>query len=206
MKTFSMVFVLTIVTLFLAGPLRAAELDIPAAYQDSYRYEMTGNYLDAIRSLVPVYKVYPDTYTLNYRLGWLFYLLQKYQDAEKYYQKAEILAPYSLEVKNSRAMLCLAREEWKNADQLCNQVLTIDYYNFYGNLNLIAALKAQKKYQDCETVARKMLYILPTNLSFLNELGISQFDQGLVEDANRIFNSVLILDPENVTAKSYLSR
>lgn len=204
MKTAALLAVVMVLLVFNVCPTRA-ELDISAAYQDSYRYEKTGNYLDAIRALVPVYKVYPDTYTLNYRLGWLFYLLQKYQDAEKYYQQAETLAPYSLEVKNSLAMLSLAREEWKKAEQYCNQVLTIDYYNFYGNLNLITALKAQKKYQDCESVARKMLYILPTNLSFLNELGISQFEQGLVEDANRIFNSVLILDPENVTAKHFLT-
>lgn len=184
-----------------------AEIDkITLSYQDSYKYEKTGNYTDAVRSLVPVYKAYPETYTVNLRLGWLFYLLQKYNDSLHYYRAAEKLAPYSLEVKNGLALVYLATQKWEQAEELCNQVLTIDYYNFYGNLYVISALKEQDKYKECEAVARKMLYILPTNTTFLNELGIALYYLKKDNDALTIFNSVLILDPENVTAKTFLAK
>jgi len=51
-----------------------------------------------------------------------------------------------------------------------------------------------------------MLYILPTNTTFLNELGIALYYLKKDNDALTIFNSVLILDPENVTAKTFLAK
>lgn len=187
-------------------PVRAEIDKITLSYQNSYKYEKTGNYTDAVRSLVPVYKAYPETYTVNLRLGWLFYMLQKYNDSLHYYRTAEKLAPYSLEVKNGLALVYLAAQGWEQAEELCNQVLTIDYYNFYANLYLISTLKEQNKYKECEAVARKMLYILPTNTTFMNELGIALYYQKKDNDALTIFNSVLILDPESVTAKTFLSK
>ncbi|MDP7420875.1 MAG: hypothetical protein QGH40_03300, partial [bacterium] len=82
----------------------------------------------------------------------------------------------------------------------------IDYYNYYGNMYLISTYKGQQKYQECLAVAQKMLYILPTNTTFLNELAIAYYNLDQTEDAFRVFNSVLILDPENVKAKGYLAK
>ena len=69
------------ITLMLFG------LDIKKAYYDSYNYEKMGDYKDAIKVLIPIYNKYPNGYTLNLRLGWLFYLSKKYQNALDHYKK-----------------------------------------------------------------------------------------------------------------------
>ncbi len=206
MKRLALFIALLLIVTAGAVVARAAEDKVSISYQDSYKYEKAGNYLDAIRSVVPVYKAYPETYTINLRLGWLFYLLGKYNDSVAYYKQAEKLAPSSLEVKNGLAMVYLAKEKWEQAEEKCTQALTIDYYNYYGNMYLISTYKGQQKYQECLAVAQKMLYILPTNTTFLNELAIAYYNLDQTEDAFRVFNSVLILDPENVKAKGYLAK
>ncbi|MEW5692709.1 MAG: hypothetical protein AB1765_05385 [Candidatus Hydrogenedentota bacterium] len=179
------------------------ELDIASLYKESYKYEATTNYIDAFRVLVPVHEKYSQTYTINLRFGWLTYLMKKYKDAEEYYKQAELAAPYSLEAKNGIALVYLAKEEWLKAEEKCNQTLKIDYYNYYANLYLITSYKNQKKYEEAEAIARKMLYVYPTNVTFLTELGIVLFYQGKEEEAYSIFDNVLILDPENITAKQF---
>jgi len=62
--------------------------EIKNAYYRSYQYEKSGNYEDAIKSLMPVYNKYPDGYTLNLRLGWLYYLNKKYANSIYHYEKA----------------------------------------------------------------------------------------------------------------------
>jgi tetratricopeptide (TPR) repeat protein len=111
--------------------------EIKSAYTRSYLYEKTQDYKDAIKALMFVYKTYPEGYTINLRLGWLYYLSGKYANSEK-------------------------------------------------------------------QIARKMLYIYPTDVNFLNELAISLYHQKKFVYAESLFKDVLILNPENVTAKEYL--
>ena len=84
------------------------------------------------------------------------------------------------------------------------RLLKIDYYNYYGNLRLSIALRKLKKFSVAEAVARKMLSIYPTDVNFLNELAISLYHQGKKRYAESLFKDILILDPENVTAKEYM--
>ncbi len=43
--------------------------DIQNLYYKSYNYEKMGDYKDAIKVLIPLYKKYPKGYTLNLRLA-----------------------------------------------------------------------------------------------------------------------------------------
>lgn len=189
-----------------AAPVLAREADtlVRQAYAASYRYETAGNYKDAFRALFPVYKQYPSSYTVNLRFGWLNYLMKNHADAAAYYQTAEKALPTSLEPKLGLAAVYLAQEEWEKAEEKCNEILKTDYYNYYGNLRLALALQGQKKYAQAESVARKMLAILPTDVTFLNTLAVNLYLQGKYEEAYSLFYNVTILDPENITAKGYL--
>jgi len=62
----------------------------------------------------------------------------------------------------------------------------------------------QKKYDLAEKVSKKMLYIYPTDINFLTELGIIEYLKGSKKEAIKIFKNILILDPENSTAKKYV--
>ena len=73
--------------------------EIREIYYKSYNYEKMDDYKDAIKVLIPLYQKYPNGYTLNLRLAWLFYLNKNYQNAIKHYEIAQKLAPYSFEPK-----------------------------------------------------------------------------------------------------------
>lgn len=180
--------------------------EIKDAYYRSYQYEKTGNYEDAIKSLMPVYKSYPEGYTINLRLGWLYYLNKKYANSIFHYEKAMKVAPYSIEAKLGYTLPLLAQGKYADVEKVCYQILNTDFYNYYGNLRLSFVLRMQKKYDIAEKVINKMLVIYPTDLNFLLELGLLKFFTGKKDEAKKILRDLLILDPENVTAKEYLEK
>ncbi|RUM58008.1 MAG: hypothetical protein DSY60_03115 [Persephonella sp.] len=192
---------------FLSSKIFALSLeDIRRAYYMSYRYEMAGDYRDAIRSLMVVFKSYPNGYTVNLRLGWLYYLSKKYSNSIFHYKKAIKVIPYSVEAKLGLTLPLLAQGKYSSVERLCYQILNQDFYNYYGNLRLVYVLRKQKKYDLAEKIINKMLYLYPTDTNFLLELGILKFEKREFNNAKRILNDVLILDPENLKAKLYLER
>ena len=66
-----------------ANLLALTDAEIRDAYYKSYNYEKIQNYSDAINALMPVYNEFPNTYTVNLRLGWLYYLSTNYANAIK---------------------------------------------------------------------------------------------------------------------------
>jgi len=167
---------------------------------------MAGDYRDAIRSLMVVYKSYPNGYTVNLRLGWLYYLSKKYSNSIFHYKKAIKVIPYSVEAKLGLTLPLLAQGKYSSVERLCYQILNQDFYNYYGNLRLVYVLRKQKKYDLAEKIINKMLYLYPTDTNLLLELGILKFEKREFNNAKRILNDVLILDPENLKAKLYLER
>ncbi|WP_456396582.1 tetratricopeptide repeat protein [Desulfurobacterium sp.] len=178
--------------------------DIKLAYHKSFTYEKTKDYRDAIKVLMPIYKTYPNGYTVNLRLGWLYYLMGKYKNSEVHYRKAIEAIPSSIEAKLGLALPLMAEKRWSDVESLMYKVLKTDYYNFYGNLRLAIALRNEDKGKLAEQISRKMLALYPSNVAFLTELGLDLIAQGKKKEAYSIFNDVLILDPENTVAKYYL--
>ena len=179
--------------------------EIKNAYYNSYKYEIAGDYKDAIRSLMVVYKSYPNGYTVNLRLGWLYYLDRKYSNSIYHYKKAVKVMPYSVEAKLGLTLPLLAQGKFNSVEKICYQILNQDFYNYYANLRLVYVLRMQKKYDLAEKIVNKMLYIYPTDTKFLLELGILNYEKKNYNSAKKIFNDVLILDPENIKAKEYLN-
>jgi tetratricopeptide (TPR) repeat protein len=179
--------------------------DIKNAYFDSYNYEKIGDYKDAIKVLIPIYKKYPKGYTLNLRLAYLFFLDKKYQNAIKYYQQASLSLPYSLEPKLGMMRIYLSIGEYQKAVEIGYSILKIDFYNYYGNLYTLQALKGLKRYDDAIAVANKILTIYPTDITYLVNLA-KIYEITNPEYAKKIYKeSVLILDPNNIAAKLYLN-
>jgi len=174
------------------------------AYYKSYNYEKIENYSNAAKALMPVYKEYGNTYTVNVRLGWLYYLQKKYANSLEHYQKAIQIAPASLEAKSGRLLPLLAQERYAEAEQEAFGILKVDHFNYYGNMRLAYALRLQKKLDTAEQVNLKMLALYPLDVTFLSEYALVKHAQGDIDAAVKAFNSVIILDPENVTAKAYL--
>ncbi len=180
--------------------------EIESSYWSSYSYESAQKYDKAISSLNKVYSEYPNGYTVNYRLGWLYYLSGNYSNAHKHLEASLLIYPYSVEVLNTINLINVAKMEWDNVEIQSSKVFKIDYYNYYANYWYSVALMRQKKYDHAIKTADKMLAIFPTNVVFLNILAESKFLAGEKDEAMLIFGSVIILDKDNETAKYYLGR
>ncbi|WP_457560207.1 tetratricopeptide repeat protein [Caminibacter sp.] len=194
-----------IISLFLVTFLFAGSLNIKEIYEKSYNYEKMGDYKDAIKVLIPLLEKFPSGYTLNLRIAYLFFLNKNYKNAIKYYEKASLILPYSLEPKLGLSRVYLAMGAYDKAINVANTILKTDYYNFYGNYYLALAFYYKKDYKKALAVTNKMLTLYPTSILYLTLLGEIYWNIDK-KTAVKIFNDLLILDPNNVVAKSYLKK
>lgn len=176
---------------------------IREVYHRSFAYEQAENYTDAISAMSEVYQAYPQGYTVNLRLGWLYYMNGNFANAAAHYDAAINVAPYALEAKSGKLLPLLAQQKYEAAETLAYQIVTADFYNYYGNLRLAYALRMQGKNEQAMTLVSKMLIIYPTDTLYLTEIGLLQQALGEDERAAAVFSDLLILDPENVTAKAF---
>lgn len=180
--------------------------EIQSAYNSSYTYETATKYKIAISSLNKVIKEYPKGYTVNYRLGWLYYLSGNYANSLKHLNTGLLTYPYSVEVLNTLNLVNVARLDWDKVEIQSANIFKIDYYNYYANYWYTIALMRQKKYDQAIKISNKMLSVFPSNVTFLVTLAESTYLNGSVADALLIFQSAVILDKDNETAKYYLGK
>jgi tetratricopeptide (TPR) repeat protein len=192
--------------LLLLTPIFAKEIGlefIKNAYFKSYDYEKVGQYQEAIKVLVPLYKKYPKGYTLNLRFGWLFFLNKKYNNAVEYYNKAALVKPYSIEPKLGLIKTYLNTYQYQKAENVGNSILKVDYYNYYGNFYTIRSLIYQEKYTSALKISKKMLAIYPTDILFLEQLA-TIYKATKSKYLQQVYEDILILDPNNVLVRTNL--
>lgn len=73
-------------------------------------------------------------------------------------------------------------------------------------MRLVLALRMQEKFEPAYQITLKMAGAYPTDLTFLAELALLNDARGNKEEAARLFTDLLILDPENETARNYFKR
>lgn len=199
-------FILLIISLYATSSF-AKELSsqqISQAYYKSYNYEKSGNYKDAIKALKLVYNKYSKAYGVNNRLGYLYRLNAQYKNSITHYKRAVTALPGSLTPKLGLMHVYIQAKNYTESSKIGYQVLSIDYYNYYGNLRLAYALRLSDQLDLAEKVLIKMLTRYPSDVLYLTELGLLRYNQHEIALAMSIMQEVLILDPENVDARSIL--
>jgi len=170
-------------------------------YFKSYDYEQMGKYAEAIKVISPLYKKYPKGYTLNLRLGWLFYLNKKYANAIKYYKRASLINMHAIDPKLGMISVYLVTQKYNDAEMVAQELLKTDFYNYYANLYMIKALIAQQKYKVATNVINKMLALYPTDIKYLEQLAIV-YKLTKHEYLEQLYENILILDPNNILVRS----
>jgi tetratricopeptide (TPR) repeat protein len=196
---------LALILCSLASPILAlSQAEIQDAYYKSYNYEKMGNVTDAINALSLVIKEYPTGYTANLRLGYLQLIAKHYSNAIENYDKAILTVPASIEPKLGKMSVLIAQGRYTEAEQIGYQVLNSDYNNYYANIRLSYCLRMDKKADLAEKIDIKMLTLLPTDTAYLVEYALVKYAQANYSKSYTVFQDVLILEPENVTAKYYI--
>ncbi len=197
------------VLIFYNLPLPAAELpwsQIASAYYSSYEHEQEKQYETAIKDLSPVFENYPNTYPVNYRMGWLFYLNKNYSNALEHLKKALAISPGSIEVMNTITLIHAAKADWPKVEEQSLAVLKIDYYNLTANYWYSHSLQMEKKYELAVKVDQKMLAVYPTSVTFLQELGENLFLDNKKDESKTVFSNLKILSPSNTSADEHLKK
>jgi len=198
--------VMLLATMVLVPPVYAAgdEKWVVEAYHRSMMYERVQKLDDAIKALALVFESYPQAYTINLRLGWLHYLAGRHANSIEHYQRAIKAVPEAAEPRLGLALPLLAQQKYVEAEEVLVQVLRTDFYNYYGNLRLLMALRGQGKYKAARVVSLRMLKIYPADVTFLAQLAALESLLGDKKRARNLYLSVYTLDPENVEARAYL--
>ena len=181
-------------------------LEIRNAYRDSYKYEKTQNYTDAIKVIKIVSIHYADTYTVNLRLGHLYLMAKKYANSMAHYKKAAKALPEALSPLLGQMSVEIAKRNYSTAETKGFNIIKNDLYNYYGNLKLSYVLMMQGKYDSSQKIIFKMLSKYPEDTSFLVQSAQVYTKKKSYALAIEVYRNVLVLDPENVQAKYYLSK
>ncbi|WP_299494028.1 hypothetical protein [uncultured Shewanella sp.] len=176
------------------------------SFSKSYGYEKIGDYQNAINSLVSVYKKEPKDYILNLRLGYLYYLQGSFSNAKFHYLAAKKILPNALSPQLGMMRISNVKEKFDDTEALGYEVIKKDFYNYYANLYLSYALRKNKKYNAAAEIDKKMLDVYPDDTTFLLEYGLLKFQQKDYSKTREILSLLLVLEPENVSAKEVLSQ
>ncbi len=190
---------------FVSLPAYSAEPSFREAFKNSLQYEQSQNYKDAIRALIPIYKTKKKLYTINLRIGWLFYLSGNYANSIKHYQKAAQLAPNAVEPLIGKLLPLLAQQQYNDVELTAYKILRIDSNNYYANLRLMIALRLQHKFDLAQSAVQKMRMLYPGDIIFIEQEALIYEQNKNFAKATELYGKLLNLDPENISAKRYLA-
>ena len=199
--------VLCVLVLVVMGALQVMAMtdeEIRGAYATSYGYEKIQDYDNAIKVLADV--LYTDSrgYFVNLRLGWLNYMKGQYADARVHYQLAIKASSGSIEARLGLMLPLLAQTRYADVEVKAREIIAVDPGNYYANLRLAYVLRLQAKPTQALAVLSPMVGRYPSDTSLLLETGLNRVALKQTESARKIFNAVLLHEPENVTAKTQL--
>jgi tetratricopeptide (TPR) repeat protein len=178
----------------------ATEAWIKEAYQRSITNEKIEDYGGAIKALSRVVATYPKGYTVNLRLGWLYYLNGRYSNSIDHYQTAQMVQPDTFEPLLGILLPLIAQTDYLRAEQVANQLLQADPGNYYGNLRLIEILLHTGKLEQALANCIRMRGHYPSDIRFLEQHAAILQAQGKVAQATEIHHILQTLDPDNTSS------
>jgi tetratricopeptide (TPR) repeat protein len=194
---------LTFVTLFsVSYKATAQEKSLPEVFATSYTYETNKQYAEAIKVLKAVYS--ESSYTLNLRLGWLYYLSQNYTNSILYYQKAVKLMPAATEPLWALSYPLVAAEKWAEVDKTYASIIKLDPKNASAHYKLGLNYYYRKNYSVAKQHFDIALNLYPFDYDILLYSAWTNYFLGKTSDAKVLFNKVLLLDQNDASAKEGL--
>jgi tetratricopeptide (TPR) repeat protein len=204
METLKVLF-FAIVSTFAIGELKAqSDSKIQAAFAESYKSELTGNYNVSVSEIRTVYLA--DNYSMNARLGWLFFLSKQYTESVNYYDKAIKLKPYAIEARFGMIKALNALESWDKVKEQYEAILKIDDQNTTSLYWLGVLLYNRKDYDNAAKNFEKIVNLYPMDYGSVIMLAWTRLYQGKNSDAKVLFNQALLLSPNDSSAISGLNQ
>jgi len=175
-----------------------------AAFAKSYEAEQAGNYTKAITELKRIYKA--DSYFVNIRLGWLYYLDKQYTVSIQYYNIAIALKPYAIEAKFGCVKPLSALGNWDKVKEQYFRILKVDHQNTVANYWLGVIYYNRKDYINAAKLFEKVVNLYPLDYDSVIMLAWTKLNLGSFADAKVLFNHSLNIRPNDSSALSGLKQ
>ncbi|MBK7626176.1 MAG: tetratricopeptide repeat protein [Bacteroidales bacterium] len=199
------VYLFLILSAITAGNLSGqSDSRIQAAFASSYKSEQGGNYVQGVSEIKSVYQA--DNYSINARLGWLFFLAKQYTESVNYYEKAIKLKPYAIEVRFGLIKALDALASWDRVKEQYEAILRIDPMNTTSLYWLGVLLYNRKDFDNAGRNFEKIVNLYPMDYGSIIMLAWTRLYQGKKADAIVLFNQALLLSPGDTSALSGLNQ
>lgn len=179
-----------------------AQVNPSQIFANSYGYESSGDYQKAIDELTALSGY---DYHKALRLGWLYYLSKDFTNSEKYYNQAINLAPKAVEALLG---ICYPLEAQKRTDELevvYKKILALDKTNSKINYALGNIYYYKKDFIRAEKYYDLVHSMYPFDYYSTLMSAWTKYFLGKKNDAQRLFNIVLIISPTDQSAKDGLA-
>lgn len=170
-----------------------AQTEQSNAFKESYKFEYSKDFSNAIDMLDKVYKA--DSYEINLRLGWLTYLNADYPKSQAYYKTAIKLQPKSIEAKLGYVYPTSAMQNWEDIIKIYNDVLAIDDSNYTVNFRMSVIYFLRKDFGKANSYAKKVKSLYPFDYKINVLLGKINIGLGKIDTAKVYLNSALLNSP-----------
>lgn len=172
------------------------------AFSTSYDQEAEGNYDEAIAPLKSLYR--ENSYELNLRLGWLYYLKGDYIQSKNFYAKAMTAMPYAIEAKLGYVLPEAAMGNWNRVVEVYEEILKIDPKNTLVNYRLGAIYYERKEYEKAYKYTELVVNLYPFDYDSVVLLAWINLQTGNTSRAKALFHKALMVYPESDSAKEGL--
>ena len=156
------------------------------AFSKSYSFEYETQYAKAITALTDLHV---DSYQINLRLGWLYYMNKDYVKSEQYYKKAIVLEPTSIEARFGVVLPQSTAGNWNSVLATYLEVVKLDPNNSTANYRLASIYHTRKDYTNATTYVSRVLKLYP-------------FDY----DSNLLYGKILMAQGKNAEAKKHFTK
>lgn len=173
------------------------------AFSSSYELESQEKYSEAIKSLQAVY--IENSYEINLRLGWLYYLNADHNNSINYFTKAINLMPVATEPLWLIVSPLASLEKWNEVEKIYIRILKIDPKNALANYRLGLIYYYRKDYVRAKKFFDISLNLFPFEYNYMLMSAWTNYFLGNKNDARVLFNKVLLYSPNNTSALEGLS-
>lgn len=149
----AIIIIFTIVAVSING-----QSNIEKAFSKSYAFEYNIEYSKAISALV---ELNTDSYPIDFRLGWLYYLNKDYIKSEQFYKKAIAREPSSIEARFGLVLPMSALGDWSNVLNVYLEILKIDPNNSVANYRTALIYFNRKDYINSAKYLTKVIKLYP---------------------------------------------
>ncbi|MEM2927356.1 MAG: DUF5107 domain-containing protein [Nitrososphaerota archaeon] len=164
---------------------------------EGFKLEKSGDILNAKKMYEKALEINPEFIDGNLSLGKILLQMGLYNDAEKYFRKV-----LEIDENNTDAVFYLGlslreNEKLNESKEILWKLFNSQKYSSLASYLLGEIKINEKKYEEAEKLFKNSIKYNDSNIRALNGLAISLRKQGKCEDAIKVLEEILILDPLN---------